>query len=614
MKVLPTFCRQMSRIRFYTGSNVAMFSADRMSAAPSYRYCHIAFSIFELGLKSSLLRIPWFSVMKKLLIAGAAILIVLGALWLGRPFYRSYKEKRFVAQAEAFVQKSDPAKAALFVRQALQLNPTNPVSNRIMADLADHSNSPQVLGWRQRLVESEPTLENKIALGMASLRYENFPHPIADKLVRELADSAKTNSGYLWLAAELALKQGKFGDAEVRFREVLQFNPTNESAQVNLAVLQLQSRDPQKISDARAALEKLQASPENGLRALRSLVENSLKRNELEIAEGFSKKLLADSRSVFLDQAVHLTILARRKSSEFEPCLLSVKTQSATNPENIYKLVSWLNLNQLSDDALTWIQSLPAAIRAQQPVPMAEADCYSWKKDWRQLETFLNEQKWGDRDFLRAAMLSRALREQKQTMAAEVQWQKAIRLASEKVETLSLLVKMAVDWRWPGEAETVLWAVLEKYPGETWASQSLSQSYYSRGDTRGLQKLYSYLSENSADPGAENNFALVSLLLGLNTDKAHEMAESVFKKDPKNPSFLSTYAYSLHLKKKDAEAIQLFERLSAQELEDPSIAAYFGIVLAGAGQQEKAQKYLKLAERAQTLPEEKRLLVEAAKQ
>ena len=549
--------------------------------------------------------------MKKLLIAGAGILVLLGALWLSRPFYRSFKEKRFVAQAQEHVQKSEPAKAALFARQALQLNPTNPVTTRIMAELAEGSNSPQTLAWRQRLVEADPSIENKVALGMASLRYEVFPHSIAENLVRDLADSAKTDPAYLWLAAELALKQGRYGEAEIRFQDVLSVSPTNESAQVNLAVLQLQSEDPQKVSAARASLEKLQSSPDNGLRALRSLVENSLKRNDLDTAEQFSRKLLADSRSAFIDSIVHLTILARKNSSEFEPFLLSVKTQSAAVPEDVYKLVSWMNLNQLTENALAWIQSLPPAVRDAQPVPVAEGDCYAWKKDWRQLETFLNEQKWGDRDFIRAAMLSRALREQKQKLAADVQWQKAIRLAADKLQTLILLVKMAEDYRWPDEVDSTLWAVLERYPREAWASRTLAQSYHSQGNTRGLQKLYSYLHQNNPDPGTENNLAIVSLLLGVNTDSAHQMAENVYKKHPKNPSFLSTHAYALHLRKKDAEALKLFEQLSPAELEDPSIAAYYGIVLVSAGQKEKARKYLKLAEKAQTLPEERQLLVEA---
>ncbi len=546
--------------------------------------------------------------MKKLLIVVAAILLLFGGGWLSRPIYKNYKEKRFVAQAQSSAQKADGATAALFARQALQLNPTNPVSTRIMAELADNSNSPQVLVWRQRIVELEPTLENKIALGKASLRYEKFPHSIAEKMVRELAETGKTNSVYQSLAAELALKRGDFPQAELHFKEVLKLTPTNESAQVNLAVLQLESPDASTAAAARATLEKMQSSRDFGLRASRALVENHLRRSELDAAEIASKKLLADAGSLFIDRLVHLTILRRKQSPEFEPYLVSVEKDAANNAENVYKLVSWMNLNQLSDAALTWIKSLPADLQKQQPVPVAEADCYARKKDWSALENFLSAQKWGDRDFIRAAMLSRAFKEQRQSLAADVQWQKAIRLASEKLETLWLLVSIAEDWRGVEQREAALWAILEKFPRDESVSQMLAQSYYSRGNTRGLQKLYSRLAENGTQIGAQNNLALVSLLLGTNLEEAHRLARQVFQQEPKNASFLSTYAFSLHLQKKDADALKLLEQLSPRELENPSIALYYGIILVASEKQEVAQKYLKLAEGAPTLPEEKKLI------
>ena len=190
-----------------------------------------------------------------------------------------------MAQAEAEFQKGDAPKAALFARQALQLNPTNPAPVKIMADLAELSNSPQTLAWRQRLAECAPTLENKIALGNASLRYEAPPHLIAETLVRGLADGAKTDPAYLRLAADLALKQGNFVLAETRFEELLRISPTNEAVQLQLALLQLPSADREKSARARDVLERLQSSREHGLRALRSLLENSLQRNDIASAE-----------------------------------------------------------------------------------------------------------------------------------------------------------------------------------------------------------------------------------------------------------------------------------------------------------------------------------------
>ncbi|MEO7297085.1 MAG: hypothetical protein ABI042_00765 [Verrucomicrobiota bacterium] len=550
--------------------------------------------------------------MKKLLITLAALAICLGGLWFSRPVYRSFKEKRFVAQAAEYSRKSDSAKAALFARQALQINPTNPVSTKIMADLADHSNSPQVLAWRQRVVELEPTVENKIALGMASIRYEPSPFSIAEKMVRELAASGSTNARYQMLASELALKRRNFPQAEIHLQKVLALSPTNDIARVNLAVLQLESPDAKTVAAAREILEKMQGNSEHGLRGLRSLVENALKRNELEAAENFSKKLLGDSRAMFIDRLVHLTVLQRKKSPGFEEYLGSIQKTASTNAENIYKLVSWMNVNQLSDAALQWIKSLPTEMQGQQPVPIAEADCYAAKKEWSRLETFLSEQKWGDRDFIRAAMLARALDAQKQDMGADVQWQKAIRLASDKMETLSLLVGMAEGLGNRPRVEEALWAMWEKYPAESGVPKALLQSYYSTGNTRGLQKVYARLAEKESDTESQNNYALLSLLLGLNVENAHRLGEEVFRKEPKNPSYLSTHAFSLHLQDKDAEARKLFEQLTEKDLENPAVAGYYGVILASAKQTEKARKYLDLAKSAPLLPEEK-MIMEAAR-
>ncbi len=551
--------------------------------------------------------------MKKLFFTAAAVVVFLGAFWLLRPVYRQFKERRFVAQAQGFL-KTDAAKAALYARQALSLNPTNLVACGIMAELSEQSKAPQTLKWRERLAEINPSLENKLALGQASLRYEAAPFPGAEKIVAELADSASRSAPYHALAAELALRQTRFALAEKEWKEVLQLAPDHRAAQINLAILQLEARDPKTAAAARALLEAAQADPEHGLRALRSLVETSLKRDELEVAERFSRKLLADPRAMFIDRMVHLTVLRRKKSAEFDAFLVATEKEAARQAETVYKLASWLNVNQLASAALAWIKTLPAATQEEQPVPMAVADVYATQKEWGQLETYLNTQKWGEREFIRAAMLTRAQKGSSQNnMAARVNWQKAIRLATEKIESLTLLFQLAQSWGWAEESELVLWSFLEKFPNEPWVSEALSQGYYAKGNTRGLLKLYAYLAENRPDPGTENNFALTSLLLGQNRDKAMEVTERVFKADPKNASFLSTYAYALSLQNKRAEALKLFEQLPAKELEQPSIAAYYGILLAGSGDLEKARVYLKLGEKASGLPEERALLADAQK-
>ena len=53
------------------------------------------------------------------------------------------------------------------------------------------------------------------------------------------------------------------------------------------------------------------------------------------------------------------------------------------------------------------------------------------------------------------------------------------------------------------------------------------------------------------------------------------------------------------------------ESLTPEQLQAPSIAAYYGIILAAAGQKEKAQEYLKRGAQTFLLPEEKALVAKA---
>jgi Flp pilus assembly protein TadD len=91
------------------------------------------------------------------------------------------------------------------------------------------------------------------------------------------------------------------------------------------------------------------------------------------------------------------------------------------------------------------------------------------------------------------------------------------------------------------------------------------------------------------------------------------LAEEAYRAEPANPAFLSTRAFSLHAQGRNSEALALLETLPGAALETPGIALYYGVALAAAGELERATKYLSLAEHAQLLPEEKRLLEQTRK-
>ena len=83
------------------------------------------------------------------------------------------------------------------------------------------------------------------------------------------------------------------------------------------------------------------------------------------------------------------------------------------------------------------------------------------------------------------------------------------------------------------------------------------------------------------------------------------------EQEPKNPDYAATYAFSLYLQGDVKKALQALAGFSEAELERPQIAAYYGVLLANIGDFSRAAKFLDLGEKANLLPEEKKLVEKA---
>ena len=202
------------------------------------------------------------------------ILIGLAAVgWRGRSAYRHYKERHSLAQAQAFLASGDYRNALLSARQTLLLNPTNVPVCRVMVALAELSHSPAVLDWQRRIVQTEPTVENKLLLASSGLRYQSPPFPLTAQIMDELAATATNRANYQVVAASLALGTRRLAEAEAHFEIAVQLEPTNRLHELQLAILRLGATNETKVAAARAVLETLRT--ENGTTIL--LVEQNAK-------------------------------------------------------------------------------------------------------------------------------------------------------------------------------------------------------------------------------------------------------------------------------------------------------------------------------------------------
>jgi Flp pilus assembly protein TadD len=68
---------------------------------------------------------------------------------------------------------------------------------------------------------------------------------------------------------------------------------------------------------------------------------------------------------------------------------------------------------------------------------------------------------------------------------------------------------------------------------------------------------------------------------------------------------------ALHLQGHDQDGLAVLQKLKPAQLEQPSIALYYGILLAATGKNAEAAAYFQIAQtQGRLLPEEKQLLTE----
>jgi predicted Zn-dependent protease len=552
--------------------------------------------------------------LKLWLIAGVAVLLLVALGWLGRTPYHHYKERHSLKQAQAFFAGGDFRNALLSANLALALNPSNAPACRVMADLADLSQSPASLDWHRRLVELQPTTENKLALAVAGLHYQSAPFPLAAQILGDLAPTATNLVAYQNVAVELAFKMNDLTAAQTHLEAASRLEPTNQLFRLNLAVLGLTSTNSALAALARSQMEQFCSDTNFAAAALRSLVTDRLARNDLPEAEGYATQLLATTQVTLSDRLQYLGLLQKLHRPELTAQLKSTQSLAGTNGLAAAEVASWMVANDRRTDAYRWLTNLPTGIQSQWPVRLAYVNYYYTEQDWTGLRSYTSGGNWGETDFLRAAFLSQAWSRLGDGLVAESVWQTAVGEAGGRFSALTALLDLSRRWQMNESViDDLLWRIVQNFPRERWAQQDLERRYFAAGNTAKLKLLYAReLAFSPQDISLKNNLAATMLLLNDNLSQAFQLASDAYAQRPEDPVVVSTYAYSLHLLGRTRDGVAALEKLKPESLAEPSVALYYGVLLAALHETNRAAPFLAIAQaKGQLLPEEIKLLTSA---
>ncbi|MFN2509190.1 MAG: tetratricopeptide repeat protein [Chthoniobacterales bacterium] len=544
------------------------------------------------------------------ILGGALLLALLG--WGALHVFHKWQERHLVRRAAGYLSGGDLKIAALSARRAFQLNPENPDAARMLAQIAERAADGSELSWRRKVFELEPdSTDDALALVRSAMRANDLA--TAEKTLQAVTASGRKTPAYHAALGRLAEIRNKPDEAEVHWAKAAELAPDETAYKLQLALLQLRSVEEVKRNSARALLERLRGESKHRAAATRALIiDGASRREDPQRLRTLAEELQNYPEAAFTDRLLYAEILRQLRDPAYGEYLTALEKDAPSSPANLASLLSWLSTGGNMAEAIRFAETLDAELLAKWPVPLAVAEAYARSSDWAGLQRVLAASDWGGFEFLRHAYIARALRGEGKQLEAEQAWARAQKEASGQPQGLLLLARTVSAWDWQKETVDLLWSLSKAPDTRMEALQLLYQHYAKSGDTPGLYRVLVHSAEIAPeDVMVQNNLAQISLLLDAESERARKIAADLVRKEPSNAAYVSTYAFSLYTDGDIEGAKEALERLSEEQLQMPSIAAYYGIILAAAGEKEKARSYLERATQAFLLPEEKALIAKA---
>ena len=540
---------------------------------------------------------------------GLILLVSIGGA-VGYRQFRAWQQRRLIAEANALVEQGDYRRASLDARRLFQINPESAEACRILARLSEKAGSRTALEWRRRVMElGVATPNDLILLARAAVRFDD--RSTAEVAMSKLPESAKTSAEYHALLADIAFAQRDGVEMEHQLTEASRLEPANKDYAMRLAALRLGASDPDLRAKGKQTLVAMQNDPLLRREATRFLAEDALRNNTTLAALELARQLDSFPNKTFADRILLLSALDAAKDNGFAAFLEEMKTSSAEDPERVAALLTWLNMHKREAEAIAWSAMLAPGILGQKLVQIALSDSFVAARNWTGLQRLVNSGNWGTVDFLRSALHARALREMGNEQDFASQWNEALKKVAADPRQTMTLAETVEKWGWRAEAIELLWLVAKDPMKGDDALRALYGYFVKNNDAENLYRVLLHQSElHPDDRNVQNNFAQLSLLLNLNPDRGQKAARDVYEKDPKNPAYASTYAFALHVQGDTKKALKVLETLTPDQLHQPDIAAYYGIMLAAIGDP-RAGEFLDLGEKATLLPQEKALIEKA---
>lgn len=526
------------------------------------------------------------------------------------PAVKSWRMERMNREAREFLAKGDFNNALLTARKTLQSSQENVEAWRIAVAAAKSRETNEVVYYQQNFARLQPTKENYLELIRMCVRFNLYN--AAQDAIKSVAKNANDDPEFHSLAAQVYLRTNRRVAAKFHLLALTQLKPTDRSAQLDLAELQMADDPARKDTALRAQVRRLADEPALRKRALMMLLRESIAAKlRVETAELIAR--LQGVADLGIGERLLLLEGATMVEGNLSPTILQqLQSEVAKEPGDVVRVIDFLARSGQERQAVAWFPALPEETRKDENVRRSLAEVLLTLRDWPALESHLRSGTWPNYEFLRQALLAYTYRAQQRPGDFAEAWKAALLAIGADYQKdypkASYLFARLEAWKWGAERYDVVWKLFSLVPTNAQLREALIAWERSRGNTVNLNKIFArHVEVEPSSALARNNFIYSSMLLDSNIARMGVMAADLVSQFPDNPYFVTTHAFALFKQGDAAGALKRLEGLSVVDLAVPERVLLRAVFLARVGDTARAAELMKGVKLQTLLPEEKRL-------
>ncbi|CAM3056814.1 hypothetical protein [Rariglobus hedericola] len=528
--------------------------------------------------------------------------------------YKAYKSVTALRQAKVFFAAGEPAKAVVALQVAIRNDRQDPEVWKTIAEMSEALGRRESIQQRQQVVSLRPgDHEALIALALTAMKFGDVF--TARDALSAVPVSFRDTTGYRRAVALFAIIEGNGSTADQVLASLMR---TDSSDNVRLmhATVRMSHPDPVVAQSARQELAGMVETPALAAAALRELMQDSIRRNDLGVARAWSERLVSLPNAQFNDHLVLQTLLMATEKKPLDKVLPPLVEKSTGNAASTADLVRWLLSQGQFERARSLVDAQPADVKDNFAMKAVRVDLAAALQDWPGMGELIYQGALGPvpEGAMRLALESRTVGELHGEEARFTHWKKALDQTRNNIFGLRVLYQVGVTWKWAREVEETLLTIAGGFPGQTWAHEALVRVYSVQKNGPGLQRIFGLWSQQS--PGVnrlKHDAALMDLLVLGSTvaPKVKLSIEGLSQSEPSNPNYTTTCALVYALTDKSQDALVLIAKLKPAERRDQARAHYLAFIYAKGGQSAAAREQLALVRPEALLNEEMALVTQA---